>query len=132
MLHTLEGGGVLLLLSAFFAYVLAPAVAALRRRVRIGPRQRPLSPAVALAILYALIFVPGALVFRGSTDRVTHWVQVTAPDTVAQLFGTGDFRSLDRLIADAPLPPAHGASWSNGPSASSATSTAKPGRRSAT
>ena len=104
MLHTLEGGGVLLLLSAFFAYVLAPAVAALRRRVRIGPRQRPLSHATALLILYVLIFVPGTLIFRGSADRVTHWVQVTAPDTVDQLFGTGDYRSLDRLLAGAPLP----------------------------
>jgi predicted PurR-regulated permease PerM len=37
-------------------------------------------------------------------DRVTHWVQVTAPETVAQLFGTSDFRSVDRLIAGAPLP----------------------------
>ena len=41
MLAAIQGGAVLLLLSVFFAHMLAPAVVALRRRVRIGPRQRP-------------------------------------------------------------------------------------------
>jgi predicted PurR-regulated permease PerM len=105
-LQAIEGGGVLLLLSVFFAYVLAPFVAALRRRVRIGPRQRPLSGALAIAVLYVVVFVPAALVWRGSADRVTRWVRVTAPETVDHLFSSGrTFEPLDRMIARAPLPP---------------------------
>jgi predicted PurR-regulated permease PerM len=102
--RAIEGGGVLLLLSVFFAYVLAPAVAALRRRVRIGPRQRPLSGAVAILLIYTVILIPGALAWRGSADRVAHWVRVTAPESVDHLFSGGSFEPLDRLIAGAPLP----------------------------
>lgn len=104
MLRAIEGVGVLLLLSVFFAYVLAPAVAALRRRVRLGPRQRPPSVAVALALLYALLFAPGVLVWRHSADHVTYWVRVTAPESVGHLFSGGNFAPLDRAIARAPLP----------------------------
>ena len=45
MLRIVEGAGALLLLSVFFAYLMAPAVAGVRRRVRFGPRQRPVSDA---------------------------------------------------------------------------------------
>ena len=79
MVGALQGGAVLLLLSVFFAHVLAPAVAALRRRVRIGPRQRPISRPVAILLLYLAVFVPGALVWRGAQDNAVHWVRVTAP-----------------------------------------------------
>ena len=103
--QAIEGGGVLLLLSVFFAYVLAPVVAALRQRVRMGPRQRPLSSALTIATLYLVVFVPAALAWRNSGDRVTHWVHVTAPETVDQLFKGGrTFEPLARLIARAPLP----------------------------
>ena len=37
--RTIEGLLVLLLLSVFFAYLTAPAVAAIRQRLRVGPRQ---------------------------------------------------------------------------------------------
>jgi predicted PurR-regulated permease PerM len=106
MLRAIQGISVLLLLSAFFAYVLAPAVAGLRRRVRIGRRKRPLSRASALLVLYAVLFVPVALAWRLSTDRVIEWVRVTAPVSVDRLFGRNDFGALDRLIARAPLPAA--------------------------
>jgi predicted PurR-regulated permease PerM len=106
MLRAIQGISVLLLLSAFFAYVLAPAVAGLRRRVRIGRRKRPLSRASALLVLYAVLFVPAALAWRLSADRVTEWVRVTAPASVDRLFGRNDFGALDRLIARAPFPPA--------------------------
>jgi predicted PurR-regulated permease PerM len=105
MLRAIEGVSVLLLLSAFFAYVLAPATAGLRRRVRIGRRRRPLSRASALLVLYAILFVPAALAWRLSADLVTEWVQVTAPASVDRLFGRNDFGALDRLIARVPLPP---------------------------
>ena len=104
MLRAIQGISVLLLLSAFFAYVLAPAVAGLRRRVKIGRRKRPLSRASALLVLYAVLFTPAALVWRLSEDRVTEWVRVTAPASVDRLFAGNDFGALDRLIARAPFP----------------------------
>ena len=55
MLRAIEGAGVLLLLSLFFTYLLAPIVGAVRRRVRVGRRQRPVSGAVALMLIYLTI-----------------------------------------------------------------------------
>ena len=103
MLRAIQGVCVLLLLSAFFAYMLGPAVAGLRRRVRIGRRRRPLSRASALLVVYAFLFAPAALAWRLAADRVTEWVQVTAPNSVDRLFGRNDFGALERLIARAPL-----------------------------
>ena len=104
MVRAFEGAGVLLLLSVFFAHMLAPAVAGLRRLVRTGPRQRPVSGAVALGCIYAALFVPGALAWRASEAPVTHWVHVTAPDAVGRLFGGGAPASIDRAIARLPGP----------------------------
>ena len=105
-MHFIAGIGVLVLLSVFFAYVLAPAVAALRLRLRFGPRQRPPSNAIAIAIVYVVVFVPAALVWRNSADRVAHWVRVTAPEAVSELFGGSNVAPLDELIARVPLPAA--------------------------
>jgi predicted PurR-regulated permease PerM len=102
--RAIEGGGVLLLLSVFFAYLLAPAVAGVRRRIRLGRRHRPISDATAIALLYIVVFVPAALAWRGSRDRVSHWVHVTAPEAVDHLFRSGEFTPVNRLIARAPLP----------------------------
>src|SRR6266851_6527022 len=104
MLRAIEAVGVLFLLSAFFAYVLAPLVVEVRRRVRTGARKRPLSRAAALAILYALLFIPATVAWRLSGDRMTHWVRVTAPAAVDHLFSGTDLGALERLIARAPLP----------------------------
>jgi predicted PurR-regulated permease PerM len=103
MVGAFQGGAVLLLLSVFFAHVLAPAIAALRRRVRIGPRQRPISRPMAILLLYAVVFVPGALVWRGAQDNAVHWVHVTAPAAVERLFNGGNFQPFEALIARAPL-----------------------------
>jgi predicted PurR-regulated permease PerM len=108
MLWAIQGGGVLLLLSVFFAYVLAPAVAGLRRRVRIGRRKRPLSRAVSLSLLYAVLFVPGTLAWRLAGEGMTQWVGVTAPAAVDHLFGGPDFAAFERLIARWPLPSSAG------------------------
>lgn len=102
--RVIEGGSVLLLLSVFFAYVLAPAVAGVRRRVRFGRRQRPVSDATAIVLLYVVMFVPAALAWRASADRVSRWVHVTAPEAVDHLFRSGEFTPLTRMIAHAPLP----------------------------
>ncbi len=104
MLQAIEGVGVLFLLSAFFAYVLAPLVVELRRRIRIGARKRPLSRAAALAVIYALLFIPATAAWRLAGDRMTHWVQVTAPATVDHLFSGSDSGAIEWLIARAPLP----------------------------
>ena len=70
MVNAFEGAGVLLLLSVFFAYMPEPVAAAVRNRVRRGPRQRRLSVAVAIACVYAVLFVPGALAWRASAGPV--------------------------------------------------------------
>jgi len=103
MVGVLQGGAVLLLLSVFFAHMLAPAVAAMRRRVRIGPRQRPISRPLAIVLIYLAVFVPGAFIWRGEKDHAVHWVGVTAPRAVERLFTGGNFEPFERLIARAPL-----------------------------
>jgi len=95
---------VLLLLSVFFAYLLAPVVPPVRRRVRIGRRRRPISDAAAIVLLYAVIFVPGALLWRMSEAAVKHWVAVTAPASVDRLFAGGTIAPLEAVFAHAPLP----------------------------
>jgi predicted PurR-regulated permease PerM len=103
MLGVFQGGAVLLLLSVFLAHVLAPPVVALRRRVRIGPRQRPISRPVAILCLYVAVFVPGTLLWRAVKDDAVHWVRVTAPASVERLFSGGNFEPFEHLIARAPV-----------------------------
>jgi predicted PurR-regulated permease PerM len=104
LLRLIEGAGVLLLLSLFFAYVLAPALPPVRRLVRVGRRRRPISDATAILLLYIVIAVPGAFLWRMSEAAVKHWVAVTAPASVDRLFGGGTIAPLDGLLAHAPLP----------------------------
>jgi hypothetical protein len=100
----IKGGSVLLLLSMFFAYLLAPAVDIVSRMVRVPPRGRPLPRGAALALIYALLSVPVALAWRFASEPIAGWVRVTAPAAVEHLFGGGDFATLDRVIASAPVP----------------------------
>lgn len=100
MLLLIQGAGVLLLLSVFLAYLLAPALPPIRRRIRVGRRRRPISDAAAILLIYLALFVPGALLWRTFEASVRHWIGVTAPATVDRLFAGGS--SLDRTLA--PLP----------------------------
>jgi predicted PurR-regulated permease PerM len=100
----IQGGSVLLLLSLFFAYLLSPVVAQASSRLRLGRRGRPLARPVAILLIYAILFAPGALAWRVSSERIRQWVRVTAPDAVEHLFSGGDFETIDRLIASAPMP----------------------------
>ena len=104
MSGVLQGGAVLVLLSVFFAHVLAPAVAALRRRILIGPRQRPISRPMAIVILYLAVFVPVGVAWRSVRSSAAHWVHQTAPAAVERLFGGGNFEPYARVIARMPLP----------------------------
>jgi len=104
MLSVLEGASVLLLLSIFFAYILAPAVPFVRRRVRVGRRQRPISDAAAIALLYLAIFVPAGLTWRLAAPAVHHWIAVTAPASVDRLFAGGGMASVEKTLSRAPLP----------------------------
>lgn len=104
MLRAIEGFGVLFLLSAFFAYVLAPMMVAIQRRVRVGHRQRPLSRAGALVLIYVVLFAPAAVMWNGSRDRVVHWVRVTAPEAVDHLFAGRDTRAFDAFVSRLPMP----------------------------
>ena len=94
----------LLLLSVFFAYVLAPALPPVRRLVRVGRRRRPISDAAAILLLYAVIFVPAFLLWRKSEAAVKHWVAVTAPASVDRLFAGGGIEPLEAVLVHAPLP----------------------------
>jgi predicted PurR-regulated permease PerM len=104
MVGVFEGVCVLGLLSVFFAYLLAPAVAAVRRRVRGGRRNRPVSTVAAIVLIYAALFVPVGVVWHLYKDRVTRWVEVTAPDAVDRLFSGEGVETVDRLIAGLPRP----------------------------
>ena len=100
----IQGGSVLLLLSMFFAHLLAPAVDIVSRTVRMGRRGRPLPRAVSLALIYVILAVPIGLSWRFGSAPIAQWVHVTAPETVEHLFGGGDFETIDRFIASAPVP----------------------------
>jgi predicted PurR-regulated permease PerM len=103
MRRTIEGLTVLLLLSVFFAYLTAPAVAAIRRRVRVGPRNRPLSNTAALVLLYGTLVLAIVVVWRFSAAGITHWVHATAPAAVERLFNSARAEPLERVIAVAPF-----------------------------
>ena len=104
MLRWIEGAGVLLLLSVFFSYVLAPLVPLVRKRVRLGRRQRPISDAAALVLIYIGLFVPIAIAWRLSHETVGHWIEVTAPASVDRLFDRDSMRPVEVALGHAPLP----------------------------
>lgn len=101
--RALQGVAVLVMLSVFFAYLTAPAVAAIRQRVRIGPRRRPMSNIAALALLYGNLILSIVVVWRLSADAVAQWVHLTAPAAVDRLFTSARAEPIERLIAAAPL-----------------------------
>jgi predicted PurR-regulated permease PerM len=104
MAAVVEGTGVLLLLSIFFAYILAPALPPVRRRVRIGRRRRPVSDGAAILLIYALVAVPGVVTWRAVKPAVQHWVAVTAPLSVERLLAGTKSEVIARVLAHVPLP----------------------------
>ena len=95
----------MLLLAAFFAYLLAPGVDALRRRIRVGRRHRPLPRTGAILLLYLLLFVPAGVAWRRAAPAVEHWVHETAPTAIARIFVTENrLAAVDRVTARLPLP----------------------------
>jgi predicted PurR-regulated permease PerM len=104
MLRAIEGAGILLLLSVFFAYILAPLIPPVRRRVRIGHRNRPISDAAAILLIYAVALTPAVLTWRRLEPVLRHWVTVTAPASVDKLFARGPIVPLANLLSRAPLP----------------------------
>jgi predicted PurR-regulated permease PerM len=104
MLRVIEGAAVLLLLSVFLSYVLAPALPPIRRRIRVGRRRRPISDAAAILLVYALVAIPGVLIWRTSAPAVKHFVAVTAPKSVDRLFAGGRIAPVERAFVRAPGP----------------------------
>ena len=105
MLRVIEGACLLLLLAIFFAYVLAPAVDAVSRRVRLGPRHRPLARPAAILLIYAVLVATGALAWRGAAPIARRWVGVTAPAVLDSVFAGGNrTAAVDGLYRRAPLP----------------------------
>jgi predicted PurR-regulated permease PerM len=100
----IQGGSILLLLSMFLAYLLAPAIDIVSRTVRLGRRSRPIARGASLALIYALLAIPVALAWRFASEPIADWVHVTAPGAVDHLFGGGDFDTIDRFVASAPVP----------------------------
>ena len=100
-----EGGCILLLLGTYFAYVVAPAVNAVSRRVRLGRRRRPLSRPAAIVLIYIVLFASGAIVWRVTAPVVQRWVRVTAPAVIDRVFtGANQTAAVDRLYFRLPLP----------------------------
>jgi predicted PurR-regulated permease PerM len=102
----IEGGSVLLLLSMFAAHLLAPAVDAVSRIVRVRRRGRPLGRGASLALIYVVLAIPLALAWRFASEPIATWVHVTAPATVDHLFGGGDIETIDRILISTPVPAA--------------------------
>jgi len=75
------------LLAVFFAHLIAPVVDAIRRRIRLDPRGRPLSRVSAIVLLYLVLFVPSVIAWRRATGPIDRWVHVTAPASIARIFG---------------------------------------------
>lgn len=121
MLRAIEGAGVLALLSVFFAYLLAPVLPPVRRRVRVGRRQRPISDAVAIVLVYAAIAAPAILSWRAAAPSVRHWIGVTAPASLERLFPHASNDPLEAALARLPLSPAahrplrQGTAWPGSP-----------------
>jgi predicted PurR-regulated permease PerM len=100
-----EAACILLLLAAFFAYLLAPGVDGLRRRIRVGRRRRPVPRAGAILLVYLLLFVPAGLAWRRTAPAVEHWVHETAPEAIARIFVTENrLAAVDRVTGRLPLP----------------------------
>jgi predicted PurR-regulated permease PerM len=106
MVAVVEGASVLLLLSVFFAYLLAPAIPMVSRRARFGRPRRPLSAAGSILLLYGFIFVPMAAVWPSASGTVRRFVDVTAPETIERLFRGSRLTPLDAALGRSPLPPA--------------------------
>src|SRR5712691_3191892 len=89
----------------FFAYVIAPAIDTVSRRVRLGRRRRPLSRPLSIIVVYVALFACGALAWHMAAPIVGRWVRVTAPAVIDRVF-TGGHRpaAVDRLYADVPVP----------------------------
>jgi predicted PurR-regulated permease PerM len=104
VLRILEGAGILLLLSIFFAYILAPALPPVRRRVRIGRRQRPISDGTAIILIYAVCALPVGFTWRMAKPAVRHWVGVTAPSSVDRLFAGNKGEAVSRAVQRLPVP----------------------------
>jgi predicted PurR-regulated permease PerM len=96
VLGVIRGAGVLLLLSTFLGYVLVPLVEAVRRRVRVGRRRRPMSRRAALIAIYVVVFAVGWLVWHFSASRIATLVHVSAPAAVDRLF-SGNVAAMDKL-----------------------------------
>ena len=104
MLRVLEGACILMLLAMFFAYVIAPAVDGVSRRVRLGARQRPLSRPAALLVVYCLLLFSGLGGWRVAAPIVRQWVTVTAPTVIESVFAGGNrAAAVDRLFLPLPL-----------------------------
>ena len=105
VLRVIEGACILLLLAIFFAYVVAPVVNGVRRRVRLGHRPRPLSRPLAILLVYSVLLASGAVAWRVAAPVVQRWVRVTAPAVLENVFTPGNQAvAVDRLYGRLPLP----------------------------
>jgi hypothetical protein len=105
MLRAVEGGCILGLLAVFLAYLLAPALDTVQRRIKVGRRQRPLSRSAAILLIYSALAIVGVTAWRIAAPIVRQWTHVTAPALLERVF-TGGKRAdaIERLYASVPLP----------------------------
>jgi predicted PurR-regulated permease PerM len=97
----IQGASILLLLSAFFAYVIAPIVDAIRRRLRWGRRNRPVSRVAVMVALYLVLFAAGFLIWRAGAEQIRDVVHVSAPAAIDRLFG-GEVEPFEAVLREIP------------------------------
>jgi predicted PurR-regulated permease PerM len=105
ILRGVEAGCILALLAVYFSYIVAPAIDAVSRRVRLGRRRRPLSRPWAILLVYIMLLTGGALTWRLAAPLFEEWVQVTAPAAIERAFAATDVHAvIERFYGRVPLP----------------------------
>jgi len=99
-MRLVQAACVVTLLAVFLAYLLAPAVTWLQRRLLFGRRRRPLSRALVILLLYAALAGPGVLAWQRFAPNIDHWVYVTAPAVGARVFSADTRATAVRNIAE--------------------------------
>jgi predicted PurR-regulated permease PerM len=108
MLRALLGASVLLLVSVFFAYVLAPIVESLQRRIRVGRRRRPAPRAAVIAALYLALAIGGIAAWKPALGPLTYFLRTSAPVAIDRLFGNRGGGPIDQAVTAVSRFPAGG------------------------
>ncbi|MER3427717.1 MAG: hypothetical protein C4334_06400 [Pyrinomonas sp.] len=107
LLYELEGILLLIILSVFFAYLIAPLVELVRRPFKLAGRERIIPRAVAIAIVYVLIFGSLGFAFYLLLPRIGDQATQFAQQAPTYLItARGRAQKLNEMYRQYQLPPA--------------------------